>query len=100
MLLMCRLNTATALVDAGSRFFARHSSQRFVPETRGGGAWSRPPRGLANQLKCSAKHTGGTMAFTVFWYGKKGLLDKTRFDDERTAKSHAIDTFAARKRDF
>jgi hypothetical protein len=40
------------------------------------------------------------MAFTVFWYGKKGLLDKTQFDDERTAKSHAIDTFAARKRDF
>ena len=38
----------------------------------------------------------GKMGFTVLWYGKNGLLDNTKFDDERTAKSPAIDTFAAR----
>jgi hypothetical protein len=40
-----------------------------------------------------------TMAFTVIWYGKQGIVAKTPFDAEKSAKDHAIETFPARKRD-
>jgi len=30
------------------------------------------------------------MAYTVIWYGRKGMVDKVTFDAEKTAKDHAI----------
>jgi len=37
------------------------------------------------------------MAFTVIWYGKMGMVEKTSFDAERAARDHALATFASRK---
>ncbi|UVK37670.1 hypothetical protein LHFGNBLO_004743 [Mesorhizobium sp. AR10] len=39
------------------------------------------------------------MAYTVIWYGKKGIVDKTPFDAEKAARDHILATFPARKRD-
>jgi hypothetical protein len=37
------------------------------------------------------------MAFTVIWYGKQGIVEKTPFDAEKAARDHALATFPARK---
>ena len=37
------------------------------------------------------------MAYTVIWYGKQGIFEKTPFDAEKTARDHALETFADRK---
>ena len=37
------------------------------------------------------------MAFTVIWYGKTGIVEKTPFDAEKAARDHAMTSFAARK---
>ena len=37
------------------------------------------------------------MAYTVIWYGKEGIVEKTPFDAEKVAKDHAIEMFAARQ---
>ncbi|RRH94246.1 hypothetical protein EH240_27585 [Mesorhizobium tamadayense] len=37
------------------------------------------------------------MAFTVIWYGKHGILEKTPFDTEKAARDHALATFQDRK---
>ncbi|TGS69011.1 hypothetical protein EN844_09030 [Mesorhizobium sp. M3A.F.Ca.ET.201.01.1.1] len=39
------------------------------------------------------------MAYTVIWYGRKGIIDKVTFDAEKTAKDHAIAMFQTRKGD-
>jgi hypothetical protein len=41
-----------------------------------------------------------TMAYTVMWYGREGLLDKTPFETERDAKEYAIAMFPAKKQSF
>ncbi|MFK0693067.1 hypothetical protein ACFX5Q_33770 [Mesorhizobium sp. IMUNJ 23033] len=37
------------------------------------------------------------MAFTVIWYGKQGIFEKTPFDAEKAARDHVLATFPARK---
>ena len=37
------------------------------------------------------------MAYTVIWYGKKGIVEKTPFDTEKAGKDHALSTFPDRK---
>ncbi|BCG96752.1 hypothetical protein [Mesorhizobium sp. 131-2-1] len=37
------------------------------------------------------------MSYTVIWYGKQGIVEKTPFDAEKAARDHALATFAARK---
>jgi hypothetical protein len=32
------------------------------------------------------------MAFTVIWYGKQGIVEKTPFDAEKAARDHALAT--------
>ena len=39
------------------------------------------------------------MGFTVIWYGKQGIVEKTPFDAEKAAKDHALATFPAGKQD-
>lgn len=39
------------------------------------------------------------MAFTVIWYGRQGVVEKTPFDAEKAARDHALATFPARKQD-
>jgi hypothetical protein len=40
-----------------------------------------------------------TMAYTVIWYGRQGIVDEVIFDDEKTAKDHATSMFQTRKGD-
>ena len=40
---------------------------------------------------------GASMAFTVIWYGRHGIVDKATFPAEKAAKDHAISTFQDRK---
>ena len=37
------------------------------------------------------------MAYTVIWYTKTGILGKTPFNDEKTAKGHATSMFPAKR---
>ena len=37
------------------------------------------------------------MAYTVIWYGKEGIVEKTPFDAEKTAKDHVVEMFPARQ---
>ena len=37
------------------------------------------------------------MVYTVIWYGKQGVVEKTPFDAERDARDHAQASFAARQ---
>ena len=37
------------------------------------------------------------MAYTVIWYGKRGIVEKTPFDTEKAARDHALATFPDRK---
>ena len=37
------------------------------------------------------------MAYTVIWYGRHGIAEKTPFDTEKAARDHAQATFLARK---
>ncbi|TGQ66043.1 MAG: hypothetical protein E5V49_01220 [Mesorhizobium sp.] len=39
------------------------------------------------------------MAYTVIWYDRRGVTDKTVFDAEKAAKDHAISMFPTRKGD-
>ncbi|UCI17308.1 hypothetical protein FJ970_19535 [Mesorhizobium sp. B2-1-8] len=39
------------------------------------------------------------MAYTVIWYGRKGIIDKVTFDAEKVAKDHAMAMFQARRGD-
>lgn len=39
------------------------------------------------------------MAFTVIWYGRNGVIDKVKFDAEKSAKDHAVAMFQTRKGD-
>lgn len=39
------------------------------------------------------------MTYTVIWYGKQGIVEKTPFDAEKAARDPVFATFAARKRD-
>jgi hypothetical protein len=39
------------------------------------------------------------VAYTVIWYGKQGVIEKTPFDAEKAARDHVFATFPARKRD-
>ncbi|MBZ9846157.1 hypothetical protein [Mesorhizobium sp. CA5] len=39
------------------------------------------------------------MAYTVMWYGVRGIIDKVTFDAEKMAKDHAITMFPTRKGD-
>jgi hypothetical protein len=38
-------------------------------------------------------------AYTVIWYGRRGIVDKATFDAEKSAKDHAIAMFPTRKGD-
>ena len=40
---------------------------------------------------------GATMAYTVIWYGREGIVEKAPFNAEKTAKDHAVETFPARQ---
>ena len=37
------------------------------------------------------------MAYTVIWYGRQGIFEKTPFDAEKAARDHALATFPLRK---
>lgn len=37
------------------------------------------------------------MAYSVIWYGKKGVFEKTSFDAEKAALDHVLATFPIRK---
>ena len=37
------------------------------------------------------------MAYTVIWYGKQGVVEKTPFDAEKAARDYALSTFPDRK---
>ena len=37
------------------------------------------------------------MGYTVVWYGREGIVAKTPFEAEKTAKDHVIETFPARQ---
>ena len=37
------------------------------------------------------------MAYTVIWYGRQGILEKTLFEAERAARDHALATYPSRK---
>ncbi|MBZ9669049.1 hypothetical protein [Mesorhizobium sp. ES1-3] len=39
------------------------------------------------------------MAYTVIWYGRKGIIDKVTFDAEKVAKDHAMAMFQTRRGD-
>ncbi|MER9403408.1 hypothetical protein NKI36_05015 [Mesorhizobium caraganae] len=39
------------------------------------------------------------MVYTVIWYGKQGVVEKTPFDVEKDAKDHAQASFAIRQQD-
>jgi hypothetical protein len=39
------------------------------------------------------------VAYTVIWYGKQGIVERTPFDAEKAARDHAISTFPGRKQD-
>ena len=39
------------------------------------------------------------MAYTVIWYGRKGIIDKVIFDAEKAARDHAISMFPTRHGD-
>jgi hypothetical protein len=39
------------------------------------------------------------VAYTVIWYGKKGIVEKTPFDAEKAARDHIFAAFPARKQD-
>jgi hypothetical protein len=40
---------------------------------------------------------GETMAYTVIWYGREGIIEKASFDAEKAAKDHAVEMFPARQ---
>lgn len=40
---------------------------------------------------------GASMAYTVIWYGREGIVDKETFDAEKQAKDCAIAMFPTRK---
>lgn len=44
----------------------------------------------AGRLYASAECRGATMAYTVIWYGRQGIVDKMTFDVEKVAKDYAI----------
>lgn len=37
------------------------------------------------------------MTYTVIWYGKQGIVEKTPFDAENAAREYALSTFPDRK---
>jgi hypothetical protein len=37
------------------------------------------------------------VAYTVIWYGKRGIVEKTPFDAEKAARDHVMSTFPGRK---
>ncbi|TIQ29961.1 MAG: hypothetical protein E5X48_29435 [Mesorhizobium sp.] len=37
------------------------------------------------------------MAYTVIWYGRQGIVEKTPFDTEKAARDHALAAFQDRK---
>jgi len=37
------------------------------------------------------------VAYTVIWYGRQGILEKTLFEAERAARDHALATYPSRK---
>jgi hypothetical protein len=39
------------------------------------------------------------VVYTLIWYGKQGIVEKTPFDAEKAARDHALATFPARKQD-
>jgi hypothetical protein len=39
------------------------------------------------------------VAYTVIWYGKKGIVEKTPFDAEKAARDHVRAAFSARQQD-
>jgi hypothetical protein len=36
------------------------------------------------------------MAYTVIWYDRTGIVEKTPFDAEKAARDHALEMFEAR----
>jgi hypothetical protein len=39
------------------------------------------------------------LAYTVIWYGRRGIVEKVSFDAEKAAKDHAVAMFPTRKKD-
>jgi hypothetical protein len=37
------------------------------------------------------------VAYTLIWYGRQGIVEKTLFDAEKAARDHALATFPTRK---
>jgi len=37
------------------------------------------------------------VGFTVIWYGKQGIVEKTPFDAEKAARDHALATFPGKQ---
>jgi hypothetical protein len=37
------------------------------------------------------------VAYTVIWYGRQGIFEKTPFEAEKAALDHALATYASRK---
>ena len=37
------------------------------------------------------------MAYTVIWYSRQGIIEKSSFDAEKAAKEYAVETFRSRQ---
>ncbi|TPM05350.1 hypothetical protein FJ960_13095 [Mesorhizobium sp. B2-3-11] len=64
--------------------------------------WSRegqppPPKHLTPLWTLVAIHS--LLAYTVIWYGRRGIVDKHTFDAEKAAKDYATSMFQTRKGD-
>jgi hypothetical protein len=46
----------------------------------------------AHPEKPPCQRSVAAMAFTVIWYGKQGIVEKTPFDAEKAARDHALAT--------
>lgn len=52
---------------------------------------------LASARILSICRSVSAVPYTVIWYGKQGIVEKTPFDAEKAARDHALATFPGRK---
>ena len=46
--------------------------------------------------KIKAEKDAETLAYTVIWYSKQGIVEKASFETEKAARDNALATFSAR----
>lgn len=49
--------------------------------------------------KTKAEKDAETLAYTVIWYGKQGIVEKASFETEKAARDNALANFSARNSD-